>query len=176
MSPTALGTGAFGSLPAPEEAFGEGTSRPKILTADAQFALPFSLGSQQMRYLGVLRGQWNQTPLIPQDRFSIGGRYTVRGFDGESVLLAERGWLVRNDLGLALGPSGQELYLGVDYGEVDGPSSEFLLGKRLAGAVIGLRGAFKGLSYDVFVGQPIAKPQGFRTASTTAGFNISWTF
>ncbi|WP_301102652.1 ShlB/FhaC/HecB family hemolysin secretion/activation protein [Propionivibrio sp.] len=26
---------------------------------------------------------------MPQDRFSIGGRYTVRGFDGESVLMAD---------------------------------------------------------------------------------------
>ena len=100
----------------------------------------------------------------------------MRGFDGESVLLAERGWLIRNDLGLALGASSQELYLGVDYGEVEGASSEFLIGKRLAGGVIGLRGGYKGLAYDMFLGQPIAKPTGFKTASTTTGFNVSWTF
>ncbi len=41
-------------------------------------------------------------PLITQDRFSIGGRYTVRGFDGETTLIGERGWLLRNDLGLSL--------------------------------------------------------------------------
>ncbi|MEO8627545.1 MAG: ShlB/FhaC/HecB family hemolysin secretion/activation protein, partial [Betaproteobacteria bacterium] len=171
-----VGTGALDSMTAPEEAFGEGTSRPKIFTADAQLAAPFSLGTQHLRYIGALRGQYNQTPLVPQDRFAIGGRYTVRGFDGESVLLAERGWLIRNDLGVALGASGQELYLGVDYGEVDGASSEFLIGKRLAGGVLGLRGGYKGLAYDVFLGQPIAKPTGFKTASTTAGFNISCTF
>ena len=31
--------------------------------------------------------------------FSIGGRYTVRGFDGEASLMGERGWLLRNDIG-----------------------------------------------------------------------------
>jgi hemolysin activation/secretion protein len=171
-----MGTGALDSLRAPEEDFGEGTAQPKLFTADAQISVPFIIAAQQLRYIGVVRGQWNQTPLVPQDRFAIGGRYSVRGFDGENVLLAERGWLIRNDIGIALGRTGQELYVGVDYGEVGGASSEFLLGDRLAGAVIGVRGAYKGMSYDVFVGQPIVKPTGFITASTTAGFNLNWAF
>jgi len=133
------GTGAMGAISAPEEAFGEGTSRPIILTADAQFGLPFRLGPLAMRYGLNWRAQWNRTPLVPQDRFSIGGRYSVRGFDGEMSLTGERGWLVRNDLGVILGQSGQELYLGLDYGQVGGPSSRLLVGDRLAGAVLGLR-------------------------------------
>ncbi|WP_418128013.1 ShlB/FhaC/HecB family hemolysin secretion/activation protein [Thermithiobacillus tepidarius DSM 3134] len=168
------GTGAMGALPAPEEAFGEGTSRPRIIMADAQLNVPFALGAQRLRYLGAARAQWNQTPLVPQDRFAIGGRYTVRGFDGENLLSAERGWLLRNDLGWTLGRSGQELYLGADHGEVDGPSSESLIGTRLTGAVLGLRGGYKGLSYDVFIGGPIRKPAGFETASRVAGFNLAW--
>jgi hemolysin activation/secretion protein len=166
------GTGAFGALPAPEESFGEGSSRMKLLTAELSLDLPFTLGDTRLRYLGVLRGQWNGTALVPQDRFSIGGRYTVRGFDGENTLAADRGWLVRNDLGLLLGASGAQAYLGIDYGEVAGPSAERLLGKRLAGAVIGLRGGYKGVSYDIFLGQALQKPEGFRTASTTAGFRF----
>lgn len=50
-------------------------------------------------YSGLIRAQWNRTPLTPQDRFAIGGRYTVRGFDGETSLMGERGWLLRNDIG-----------------------------------------------------------------------------
>ena len=170
------GTGANNAMHAPEEAFGEGTSRPQIITADAQLNVPFALGAQRMRYSGVVRAQWNQTSLIPQDRFAIGGRYTVRGFDGESVLASERGWLIRNDLGWALDQTGQEIYLGVDYGEVGGKSSHTLLGTRLSGAVLGLRGGYKGLAYDVFVGHPIYKPQGFSTASGIAGFNLNWSY
>ena len=103
----------------------------------------------------------------------------MRGFDGESSLMAERGWLVRNDIGWALGQTGAELYVGIDHGEVGGASAQYLLGKRLTGGVIGLRGALplpKGLSYDVFVGAPIKKPEGYRTAKTTAGFNLNFTF
>jgi hemolysin activation/secretion protein len=170
------GTGAGNAMAAPEEAFGEGTSRPVIFTADALLSVPFKLGTQNLRYSGTWRAQWNRTPLVPQDRFAIGGRYTVRGFDGETVLSAERGRLIRNDLGVALGQSGQELYIGVDYGEVSGRSSQFLLGRRLAGSVLGVRGGYKGVSYDLFAGRPLKKPAGFETASTTAGFNANWSY
>ena len=108
--------------------------------------------------------------------FAIGGRFTVRGFDGELTLSGDRGWLVRNDIGLALGASGAELYAGIDYGEVGGLFVDQLIGNRLAGGVIGLRGVFQGLTYDVFVGTPFSKPEGFRTASVTGGLSLNYSF
>ena len=174
------GTGAFSAMEAPEELFGEGTSRFKIVTADLSLVVPMKLtmpwGQQHLRYNLTARGQWNGTRLTAQDRFSIGGRYTVRGFDGESSLMAERGWLVRNELGIALGSTGQESYLGLDYGEVAGPSAAMLVGTRLAGTVLGLRGNVQGVAYDVFVGTPVAKPARFQSASVTAGFNLNWSY
>lgn len=170
------GTGAFGSLPAPEQALGEGTSRMQLTVFDATLNAPFKLLGQSFRYIGTLRGQVNQTRLTPQDRFAIGGRYSVRGFDGEAALSAERGVLLRNDLSIAFGSSGQELYAGVDYGEVGGPSSDLLVGKSLSGVAMGLRGGYKGMYYDIFIGQPISKPTGFRTGSYTAGVSLSFSF
>ncbi len=170
------GIGTFHNLPAPEEATGEGTSRPRYLTSRVNLNLPFELGGLRLRYQGEWRGQLNDTPLVPQDRFSIGGRYSVRGFDGENTLAGDRGWLLRNDLGVALWDTGQELYVGVDEGEVGGRSSENLIGTRLAGAVLGLRGGYKGFSYDLFAGAPLEKPNGFETAHCAAGFNLNWTF
>lgn len=168
------GTGALGAEPAPEEAYGGGTSRPHIATASIQFNTPFSALGQYWRYQGELRGQYNYTPLIPQDRFAIGGRYTVRGFSGEQVLSSERGLIFRNDLGIVIAGN-NEFYLGLDYGQVGGPSAQQLLGTRLAGGVIGIRGAYKLLNYDVFAGHAIAKPDGFPAKGITAGFNIGWT-
>lgn len=170
------GTGAAGSLPAPEEAFGEGTSRPDLITADAQLNAPFSVAGQRLRYTGNWRAQWNRTPLVPQDRFAIGGRYTVRGFDGESQLLAERGWLVRNDLSWAVAQSGQEFYLGIDHGEVGGPAAAALAGSRLSGAVIGLRGGAGHFHFDVFAGAPLRKPEAFRTARRAVGVSLTASF
>lgn len=169
------GTGAFNVIAAPEDPFGEGSSRPSILNANIGLNIPFVIADHSFRYFGNLRYQQNYTPLVPQDRFNIGGRYTVRGFDGESVLSADRGWLIRNDIAFAY-TQGHEAYFGVDYGEVDGQASRFLLGQHLAGEVLGLRGQYKKLNYDLFVGQPLSKPKGFRTGDTVAGFNLSWTF
>lgn len=170
------GTGGFGSRAAPEEEFGEGTSRLKLYTVDVTLNAPFKLGEQKLRYSGLIRAQWNRTPLTPQDRFAIGGRYTVRGFDGETSLLGERGWLIRNDIGWAVGQSGAELYVGADYGHVGGRSTVDLLGRSLAGAVIGVRGQWSKLSYDFFIGAPISKPEGYRTAKVTLGFNLNASF
>lgn len=170
------GTGARDALRAPEEETGEGTSRSQIISANAQLQVPFTLADQRLRYVAGWRGQWNRTPLIPQDRFSIGGRYTVRGFDGEQILSAERGWTFSNDLGLSLANTGQELYLGVDYGEVGGHSTQQLAGRRLAGAVVGLRGGYKQFSYDIYTGKPLEKPKGFQTADVTSGFSANWSF
>ncbi len=169
------GTGAFGSIAAPEELFGEATSHPKIYFADAQLSLPFQLGQQRLRYTGSWRAQWNRGGLVPQDRFSIGGRYTVRGFDGEMSLMGERGWLIRNDIGLALG-GGQEFYVGADYGHVGGSATQWQVGNDLAGSVIGLRGSYRGLYWDGFVGAPLKKPSGFQNAYTVTGFTLSWSF
>jgi hemolysin activation/secretion protein len=170
------GTGAMGAQRAPEEAFGEGTSRFSLVLADGNVNVPFQLLGQSLRYSGSWRLQSNRTPLIAQDRFSIGGRYTVRGFDGESSLVAERGLLLRNELSIALGATGQEVYVGVDHGEVRGPATLALSGKRLSGAAVGLRGQVKNMQYDVFAGAPVRKPELFRTAGTTAGFSANLNF
>nr|WP_321266622.1 ShlB/FhaC/HecB family hemolysin secretion/activation protein [Alcaligenes faecalis] len=169
------GTGAFKAKSAPEEPFGEGTSRMKLITADVQLMVPFSLGTERARYISSWRAQWNRTPLVPQDRFSIGGRYSVRGFDGELMLMGERGWVWRNEIGVSVG-AGQELYLGADYGHVGGPSTRWLQGRNLVGSVIGLRGGAKGFYWDLYAGVPLYKPEGFKTDSVTTGFTLSWSY
>lgn len=170
------GTGAFDAMPAPEEVFGEGTARPRLWSAEVDFVAPLALFGQRLSYSGSWRAQWNRTPLVPQDRFSIGGRYTVRGFDGETVLSAERGFLVRNELAVPLGASGQQLYLGLDHGRVGGPTADLLLGRRLTGAVLGLRGGGKGFSYDLFAGRPLARPRDFPTRRIAAGFSLTFSY
>lgn len=170
------GTGAFDSLPAPEEALGEGTSRFGLWAGDVSVNVPFNAGSQALRYNGAVRWQHNTTALTPQDRFSIGGRYTVRGFAGDVSLSGECGLLWRNELSAALGDSGQELYLGIDHGQVSGPSAQLLMGQHLGGAVIGLRGSVKNVQYDLFIGTPLYKPAGFKAPDTVTGFSLNLSF
>ncbi|AGH38477.1 Hemolysin activation/secretion protein [Bibersteinia trehalosi USDA-ARS-USMARC-189] len=170
------GTGARGQLQAPEELWGEGTSRPQIISASMSFNKPFMWGSQPWQFNSSWNAQWNKTPLIPQDRLSIGGRYTVRGFDGELTLSGERGWLWRNELAWNLNGLGQQIYFALDGGRVTGWATKNQLGHHLMGTALGLRGYFKGISYDVFGGRPIRKPEGFKTSDAVAGFNLNYHF
>jgi len=170
------GTGVFGARRAPEELFDEGTSRMRLTTTNIQLTIPFKAANQSLRYVGNVRAQWNQTLLVPQDRFLIGGRYSVRGFDGTNLLSADRGWVIRNEMAVALGSSGHETYVGIDHGAVSGRNSKNLIGTSLTGAVWGLRGSLKGLSYDLFIGTPISKPDGFNTSHITTGFNLNWSY
>ncbi|CAN7603348.1 ShlB/FhaC/HecB family hemolysin secretion/activation protein [Polaromonas sp. LjRoot131] len=56
------GTGAFGSLTAPEEQYNEGTSRFALVTADASLTLPFRIADQKLNYTGTWHWQINRTP------------------------------------------------------------------------------------------------------------------
>ena len=169
------GTGNFGSIAAPEEATNEGTSRMRIWNADSNISLPFTLAEKAFTYSLNWRYQLNKTRLTPQDRFSIGGRYTVRGFDGINSLTGDKGWVLRNELFTRLGAD-HTLYVGLDKGRVDGHSAENLLGRELTGAVIGLRAQHGILQYDIFIGGPLHMPDRFKTSSRTSGFNLSVSF
>lgn len=170
------GTRWFGAQPAPEEYVGEATALSKIIQLSAGLDLPFEIGSQHFRYNVQYQRQSSNTPLTPQEQFAIGNRWTVRGFDGERTLSASHGWYVRNDIAWRTPVPNQELYLGADYGEVGGYSSEPLIGKHLAGGVVGLRGSAFNTGYDLFAGRPFSKPDGFRTSSATLGFNLNWSW
>ncbi|CAE6867138.1 hypothetical protein R75461_08346 [Paraburkholderia nemoris] len=104
----------------------------------------------------------------------------MRGFDGGTLLAAEKGFYWRNELQIPIGQTGQSLYAGIDYGHVFGPNTAFLAGTQLAGAVIGIRGSvpakYGALAYDLFAGTPIYKPAGFDTARVTLGFQMTAQF
>ncbi|VTU06550.1 hemolysin activation/secretion protein [Actinobacillus porcinus] len=170
------GTGARGAIPAPEELWHEGTSRPVIMTATLSYLQPFTVGEQEFRFSSEWSAQWNKTPLIMQDRFSLGGRYTVRGFDGELTLTGERGWLTRNELSWNILGSNQWIYVGIDAGRVSGRTIHEQLGNTLVGSVLGVRGGLKGLYYDVSLSKPISKPDGFRTSNLYTAFNVGYSF
>jgi hemolysin activation/secretion protein len=128
-----------------------------------------------MNYSINLRAQRAATGLYGSEQIGIGGRFTVRGFDGEySGLSAEHGWYVRQDLSIPLSQSRQTLYLGADLGNVYDRNTR---STYLAGAVLGLRGQlWKHLNYDVFLGTPLYVPAHIPARREVFGFNINYTF
>jgi hemolysin activation/secretion protein len=172
------GIGGLGAMPDP---YAEGpTYRYHMAVLDANLSVPFALAQQNFRYVTTVHAQFTNDTLFYLDDLTIGSRYTVRGFDGETMLAAERGFYWRNKLQWSIGQTGQALYAGLDYGRVFGPNTTYLAGTQLAGAVTGIRGGlparFVALSYDLFIGTPIYKPGGFPTSSVTLGVQATAQF
>ncbi|KWO60326.1 hypothetical protein WM28_29265 [Burkholderia ubonensis] len=174
------GVGGFGAQDDVLAAGGGPTYRYKMAVVDANLSVPFAIARQPFRYVTTFHGQYTGNSLYYIDDLTIGSRYTVRGFDGETMLAAARGFYWRNELQMPIGQTGQALYAGLDYGHVWGPQPVALVGTQLAGAVIGIKGSIGtrlgAYGYDLFAGTPLYKPSGFPTARVTVGFQLTGQF
>lgn len=171
------GIGAFGARHDILAPGGGPTYRYKMAVLDANLLVPFAIARRPFRYVTTFRGQYTGNTLYYLDDLTIGSRYTVRGFDGETMLAAARGFHWRNELQMPIGQTRQAIYAGLDYGRVWGPQPIALVGTQLAGAVIGVKGSvgtqFGAYAYELFAGTPVYKPSGFRTARVTVGFHLT---
>lgn len=176
------GVGAFNSLAAPEEEitdiFGnplpvEGYSRAPLWSADLRINYPFALLNQPAQYRINWKGQYAPKVLVPQDRFYIGGRYSVRGFDGEIMLSGDNGHFLQQEINVNL-PFNSQLYVGVDQGWVSGEHS--ISGQRyLAGGVAGMRAYYQGIYLDAFAGHGLVAPSSMKREMIT-GFSLSYSY
>lgn len=158
--------------------------RTEVELANLGVHVPFSIGGQPLSYQFDWNAQNARTPLTPAGYFTIGTRYSVRGFNQQTTLAAESGWAISNELDWYL-PSSigtQSLYGGLDAGRIRGRAAEFLTGQTLVGAVLGMRGQIApwralgpAMNYDVSVGWPLHKPAGI-SGSPTFLFQISSLF
>jgi hemolysin activation/secretion protein len=169
------GTGAANAIAAPEALTGTGTSNFQVLSTQVQLSTTGAMLGLQ----GTLRSQWkfqiHGTRLPSPERFSIGSRYTVRGFDGTSSLIGDSGVVARNDWSVHVPRLGAQVYGALDAGMVSGPSSHTAgPGRTLVGAAVGLRGSvFHAVSYDVFAGHPVHRPDATPNNGLTGGFNLN---
>lgn len=136
---------------------GDPTFRYHLSTLDASLNLPFALGKQTLQWSSEFHGQYSDNHLYGSEFIGIGGRYTVRGFDGDQTLAAAKGWYWRNTLSLPVGHWPFVFYAGMDAGRVSGPGTEYIPGNTaLSGGFFGLRGAFRDhLSWDAFAGKAL---------------------
>nr|WP_263009427.1 ShlB/FhaC/HecB family hemolysin secretion/activation protein [Cronobacter sakazakii] len=159
-----------------EEMVGNADAQARIITIGVDGAFPFTLGTFSLSYEPHFMSQTSPDRLTQPDKFTIGNRWTVRGFDGETTIYADKGWYLRNDINLNLPQWGMQPYLGVDYGEVKGSKNDYWSGKHLAGAALGVRGVKGKFGYDLFAGVPLIKPEELHTSPVTLGFAMQWQY
>jgi hemolysin activation/secretion protein len=157
------------------------TLRPRIWSATFDVSAPFKLGELNWRYEGRFKAQTTSNLTTSSDQISIGSRGSVRGFDGDAVLLAENGWYLHNDFSTALALAEQSPwqllpYVGIDLGRVWGPSEQLLVGQKLAGLALGLKGRYKSLQWDAAVGTPLFRPKHFKTDNFNPYLSVTYAF
>lgn len=148
----------------------------RLLATTASLDIPFTLGAQRFQHQSALSQQYAYSDITVLDRFSIGGRNSVRGFNESCAVVGPRGWYFKNDVSWNSPIIGQQLYFGMDYGEVREKGPSLLLGERLAGAVVGLRGNYSSFSYDLNIGTPVVKPTQSSVNPFVFGFAVSWQY
>jgi len=169
------GTGAFSAIAAPESFISEAESQPSILEAQLNLRSPFYISDASYQYNVQWRGQYSPDILIPQDRFSIGGRYTLKGSSEEQSLSGEKGMLLQQEIARILPlPNQMTLmpYVTIDQGWVDGDSTQFLAGKYLVSSSLGARLYASNISIDGFVGKSLQSPDSFNK-DTVGGFRVT---
>lgn len=167
------GTQWFGArLPPGRDSF----STARLINLTASLNIPFMLGEQHFQYQPTFSQQYTRSAVTMQDKFSIGGRNSVRGFTTGNALVGPQGWFLKNDIAWINQRLANQLYLGLDYGEVSDKGGQFLLGDRLVGAVIGVRGYYRRLGYDFNISTPLDKPAHFNTDPVVLGFMLNWQY
>ncbi len=144
---------------------------------DAKLSLPFEIAAQRLRYVTTFRGQFTDDTLFYIDDFTLGSRYTVRGFDGETLLAAERGYYWPPRIATAdRTHRSRAVRRPSTTVRCSAPNAAFLDGTQLADAAIGLRGGvpmrFGAYAYELFAGTPLYKPPGFPGGRVTLGFSL----
>jgi len=143
--------------------------RYRVYTATLGADAPFRIGARPFGYRGFLQFQYAPGALPSTEYLQIGGRYTVRGFDGNQTLAGDSGWFWRNELATPWFGA-HEAYVALDAGLVTGAGSREGAGREgrtLIGAALGVRGSYRMLGYDVALGMPLRKPGALRTAQPT---------
>lgn len=152
------------------------TFRYGITSLDVGLAMPMAVGERQLLWSSTLHYQTSSDPLYGSEYLSIGGRYTVQGFDGETPLNGRSGGYWRNSLTLPLHRSFAP-YAGIDVGHVASNTGQGIAGGTLSGGYLGLRGDFAGaLSWDAFAGWRLQSPDGFDTSGRVVGFRLGYSF
>lgn len=169
------GSGAFKPLPMPERFYSNVDGRALIWLLDSNYRIPFQWGNHQFGYNARLNAQYSNDKLSPNDQFTVGDRYTVRGFDGKRLLSGNKGAVIGQELYYKFPTQNpHQLYLALDKGVVsrDGLNSSGY--HDIMGGVLGYRFGKKHINFDAYVGKPIQSKH--LSNKTNAGVQIAFLF
>ncbi|WP_287878070.1 ShlB/FhaC/HecB family hemolysin secretion/activation protein [Aquitalea sp.] len=164
--------GLWGAMPNTLAAQSGPSARAEIWTAHLNISSPFKLGQQNLRWSSEWRGQYSPNLLMGSEQFSIGSRYTVRGFNTTS-LTGQSGWVLRNELGWALLPPTShgrtlDIFAGLDVGQVARQTGSSWDTNTLSGWAAGLRATLcPGFTAELSHERALHQPTGWNRPAIT---------
>lgn len=135
--------------------------------------------AQPFTWTTVINVQYTDDILYNSEQFSIGSRYSVRGYGDEFSVSAEKGFFVRNEIALPLKPVlkvNPTLYFGVDYGKVTGYSDRYNDDNELAGAFVGMRASWKRINANITWAEPLLGELSRNELGDRLAMNFSYSF
>jgi len=168
--------------------FATGDATKKLSDAEADFQFDkytldigihggFEWWKQNIRYQSSINYFYSPTPIVASEALSLGGQYTVRGFDQES-LTGFKGGYWRSEVSLPKNYFGNfriEPFIAYDLGKSDAPDFDKSTA-TLSGATFGLRNAFANFSANVAYSTALAVPEFFTKEQSVFIFDARMSF
>lgn len=166
----------LGAKPSWDMEYGDVSKMGRIITIDVNAVIPFSFDNFVMSYNPQVFIQYTPDNLTIQDQFSLGNRWTVRGFDEEYSLIGDKGFYFRNEFNFYFPNVSIYPYYALDYGRIIGDIYPIGLysNDQLLGSALGVRGNFNIFNYDLFIAVPLYKPTEYETSDLNIGLNVQW--
>lgn len=175
----ALGLSQFGALndidnlpnDAPRAQFGK-------FKLSLNYARSFKMLDRFFSFSSALSAQKANDTLFGSEQISIGGIYSVRGFV-DNTLSGDDGFFVRNELATRHTFSVLEelvssrFYLGLDGGKVTSRGDGIPEG-RMTGVALGVSGAWRKLSWDLFNSRPLTLPSSMNKESSETWLRLTY--
>lgn len=166
----------LGAKPSWDMEYGDVSKMGRVMTIDVNAVIPFSFDNFVMSYNPQVFIQYTPDNLTIQDQFSLGNRWTVRGFDEEYSLIGDKGFYFRNEFNFYFPNTSVYPYFALDYGRIIG--NVYPIGlysdDQLLGSALGIRGRLNIFSYDMFMAVPLYKPAEYETSNLNVGLNVQW--
>ncbi|WLI78598.1 ShlB/FhaC/HecB family hemolysin secretion/activation protein [Kosakonia sp. H02] len=166
----------FGGSKTPDMLSGDADSASHLYNANVTYLKRITFLPFQSWYEMNIGAQYTQAELTLQDQFSIGNRWSIRGFENSAGLDGNKGFYIQNTLNFLTDFEGLTAYVGTDYGQINsnGYSQEMYGQESIVGATSGLKGSIQSLGYEISLSIPLIYPKHMDVDDFTANFNFSY--
>lgn len=148
--------------------------------AGFNFVRSFSLFDKNASFTSQFVGQRANNTLYGSEQIAIGGIYSVRGFE-KNTLSGDNGYYWRNEISvrqpLVIGDDAiaTRFYLGYDAGRVSNRTAN-IPGGRMTGMAIGMSVNWRGATWDFFNTRPLSLPSNMTKESSQTWFRVAYSF